>query len=1137
MLSQVNPSTRVCKLDAVLCAVAALAAMVIAAPSAPAAVPAAAWSLHSVQEPSSFQPSDTDDRYTLLLTNVGSIASSGPITITDTLAAGVVTAGPPTLNRSTAWTCVNAKGEAVGKGETKFTCKSGVEVSNQTESVAALRTAEPIIVPVEASPGAVGSNVVKVSGGGGAESSAAVPLVTEQPNIPFAPLTFSVSALGTSGAEETQAGAHPAALISTFDFTTASLPGVSGFGIEPAETARQIVIDLPAGVVGDPQAAPKCSLSDLANFGNCAPATQVGTLTLLRPSGATTDEPIFNLVPEHGYPAEFGVFERLIQRAVILYASVRTGSDYGLRVTSAPLDQFIEVDGSSAIFFGDPAVQDNTGQPPAAFFSNPTDCSQPNFQTTIHVDSWQHPGRFNADGTPDFTDPNWKTSPQPAISPKVTGCEALRFNPEIEVKPAEPETASADSPTGLSVDLRVPQNQDPYGLATPELKDAVVRLPAGMAVSPSAANGREACTPAQIALNDAGKPSCPDAAKIGSLEIVTPALTEPLKGSVYLAQQNANPFASLLAIYLVAEGSGVLLKLAGHVEADPVTGQLTTRFEGNPPFEGEPQQQFSDLKLHFFGGPRAALITPPACGSYPVISQLTPWSGGAPAEPPSGFTVASGCGVGGFAPSFTAGTANNQAGGYSAFSTTFSRHDGEQRLGSVQLQLPPGLLGKIAGIPQCPEAQANAGTCPAASQIGTATAGAGPGPDPVYVPQAGQPPNPVYLTGPYKGAPFGLSIVTHALAGPFDLGNVVVRAAINIDPHTAQITVTSDPLPTILQGVPLDIRTINVTVDRPGFMFNPTNCAPLSMTGTITSTAGASAAISSPFEAANCANLPFKPLFTVSTQGKTSKANGASLDVKVAQKAGEANIHKVDVQLPLALPSRLTTLQKACIQAQFEANPAGCPEGSFVGVATAHTPVLAVPLTGPAILVSHGGAAFPDLVIVLQGEGIRIDLVGNTNIKKGITFSRFETVPDAPISSFELKLPEGPHSALGANGNLCTSKLVMPTAFTGQNGAQVTQSTNIAVTGCGKPSIKITKAKIKGNTVLVTVTTSQQGTVTVSGNGLTTIRKTLAAGAHQLRVSLTQNGRTARKHHKKTKVKVSVKNSNGSSSKTMTLKL
>jgi hypothetical protein len=448
-------------------------------------------------------------------------------------------------------------------------------------------------------------------------------------------------------------------------------------------------------------------------------------------------------------------------------------------------------------------------------------------------------------------------------------------------------------------------------------------------------------------------------------------------------------------------------------------------------------------------------------------------------------------------------------------------------------------LAKIAGVPLCGEAQANAGTCGPESQLGTTSVLAGSGEHPLYVP-GGR----VYLTTGYKGQPFGLSIVVPAVAGPFNLGNVVIRAAIHIDPNTAQVTVLSNPLPQSRDGVPFRLRTVNVEINRAGgFTFNPTNCVQQSITATLTGAQGASANVASPFAVTGCKTLPFKPAFSASTQAKTSKANGASLVVKVAQKPGEANIHKVDLQLPLAFPSRLTTLQKACTEAQFNTNPAGCPEGSFIGTAKAVTPVLNASLVGPAILVSHGGAAFPDVKFILQGEGVEIVLDGKTDIKKGITYSKFETVPDAPISSFETVLPEGPHSILGTNipasakYSLCGQKLVMPTTITGQNGAQVTQSTNIAVTGCGKPSIKITKPKIKGNTVLLTVTTTQQGTVTVSGNGLKMIKKTLAAGAHQLKVSLTKNGRTARKHHKKTKVKASVKDSNGSSSKTITLKL
>jgi hypothetical protein len=373
-------------------------------------------------------------------------------------------------------------------------------------------------------------------------------------------------------------------------------------------------------------------------------------------------------------------------------------------------------------------------------------------------------------------------------------------------------------------------------------------------------------------------------------------------------------------------------------------------------------------------------------------------------------------------------------------------------------------------------AEAGVGACGSASQVGTLTTGAGPGTNPYYV--NGK----VYLTGPYKGAPFGLSIVNPVIAGPFDLGTVVVRAAIYIDPYTAQVTVTTDPLPQMIDGVPTDIRTINAVIDRPGFTFNPTNCSPMAVTGTVTGVEGATAAVSSRFQVGGCAGLAFKPKFTASTGGKTSNANGASLHVKLvpphegpqvttpgnasgtgtgtsgsasgsSAQTEESNIARVKVDLPKQLPSRLTTLQKACTAVVFDANPAACPAASVVASAKAITPILPVPLEGPAYFVSHGNEAFPQLILVLQGYGITIDLVGDTFISKaGITSSTFAHVPDAPVSSFELTLPQGKFSALTANANLCTVKggLKMPTEFVAQNGAVIHQSTPIAVSGCPK---------------------------------------------------------------------------------------
>jgi hypothetical protein len=388
---------------------------------------------------------------------------------------------------------------------------------------------------------------------------------------------------------------------------------------------------------------------------------------------------------------------------------------------------------------------------------------------------------------------------------------------------------------------------------------------------------------------------------------------------------------------------------------------------------------------------------------------------------------------------------------------TFSRSDQDQGLGGVTVQTPPGLLGVLKSVPLCGEPQAAQGACGQESLIGHTTVTAGPGSDPVSV--SGQ----VFLTGPYAGKPFGLSIVVPAAVGPFNLGTVVVRAGIAVDPHTAALTVSSSPLPTILQNVPLQVRQVNVTIDRAGFTFNPTDCEPLAVNATITSTEGASAQVASRFQAANCAALPFHPMFSAGSLAKTSRQEGAALDVKVAYPSGaQANIHSVAVTLPKQLPARLSTIQQACPEATFNANPAGCDAGSLIGTGTAQTPIFNNPITGPAYLVSHGGAAFPDVDLVLQAEGVTVLLVGHVSItKSGITSATFGEVPDAPISAFELSLPEGPHSGLSAVGSLCTEPLTMPTTITGQNGAQIVQQTRIKVTGCTTTKKKKHKAKKK----------------------------------------------------------------------------
>jgi hypothetical protein len=533
---------------------------------------------------------------------------------------------------------------------------------------------------------------------------------------------------------------------------------------------------------------------------------------------------------------------------------------------------------------------------------------------------------------------------------------------------------------------------------------------------------------------------------------------------MYLANQNENPFDTTLAAYVVVDDpiTCVLVKIAGEFLPDPVTGRLTAVFDENP------NLPFGDLKLHFFGGPRAELATPESCGTFTIGAELSPWSApdsGPAALPFANFLINKKC-PGGFSPTFTAGSTNLQAGAYTPFVASFGRSDTDQELQGLTVTLPPGLLADVGSVPLCDEADANTGTCPEASQVGTAQTGVGPGPDPLFVPGK------AYLTGPYNGGPYGLSVVVPAVAGPYNFGTVVVRQSLRIDPVTAQVTDVSDPFPTIIHGIPLRLRRVDVTLNRPGFTFNPTNCARLAFTGSIAGSPlgsprrlngtvgyatqpGASSSFATPFQVTNCATLKFAPKFAVSTNGKTSKANGAGLVAKLSEpnepQGNQANIARVKVELPKALPSRLTTLQKACTAAQFDTNPAGCPAASIIGHAVVHTQILPAPLEGPAIFVSHGGEAFPSLVMVLQGDNVTIDLTGTTFISKaGVTSTTFKTVPDTPFQTFELALPQGPYSALTGLGDLCTQKLSMPTEFIAQNGLIVHQTTPVGVTGCPK---------------------------------------------------------------------------------------
>ena len=940
------------------------------------------------------------------------------------------------------------------------------------------------------------------------------PVTISSAPVPFGVEDYELTHEEEGGTPATQAGAHPFQQTTSITLNQgADIGGLESVGhkphVNPAGLAKDLRFRWPAGLIGNPSAFPQCTdeqffaaaESGVANL--CPPQSAIGVaaVTVNEPSFLGVGEipvPLFNLKPHVGEPARFGFNVVEGNAPVVIDTSVRTGSDYGVTVSVNNITQAAAFLSSKVTVWGVPGdsrhdrqrgwacLLESSGrtdeplskggvgpcegsgeQHPPPFLSLPTSCTGP-LRSSVEGDSWSAPGPLQGLAS--------------TTMPALDGCNHLPFSAEIKVAP---DAQQASTPTGLNVDVHVPQEEDlnGAGLASSNIKDINVLLPEGVTTNPSSADGLEACSEAQIGYlpGESTPPSelrftetlpepllqglsfCPDAAKVGTVRIKTPLLPNPLEGSIYLAapapnaEEGQNPFKTLLALYIVAKDpiSGALVKLPGKITLDQQTGRIESSFENNP------QLAFEDAELHFFGGARAPLSTPPRCATYTTEATFTPWSGSPPIKSSSSLQITSGPNGGPcedplpFAPTLATGSPNINAGSFSALSTTISREDGNQNIENVQLRFAPGMSGILAGVPLCPEAQANAGTCDPASQIGETIVSVGLGGDPFTV-TAGK----VYLTEKYQGAPFGLSIVNPADAGPFHLGKVIVRARIEIDPLSAALTVSTGTIPHILDGIPLQIKHVNVSINRPGFTFNPTNCDPQSITGMIGSVEGASSPVSTPFQVTNCASLKFAPRFSVSTAGKTSKAAGASLSVKLSYPKAPfgtyANVAKVKVSLPKQLPSRLTTLQKACTAAAFAASPAGCPKESIVGHAKVLTPLLPVPLEGPAYFVSHGGEAFPDLTIVLKGYGVTVELVGSTSIKGGVTTSTFKATPDVPFSSFELTLPQGKFSALAANANLCTSKLAMPTELIAQNGALIKRSTPISVTGCKK---KLTRAQ------------------------------------------------------------------------------
>jgi hypothetical protein len=967
-------------------------------------------------------------------------------------------------------------------------------------------------VAVQPPAGASGGEAVGVSvAGGGAPSASFGRAVTVgMQGASFGVEEYGLSVEAEGGGQVTQAGAHPFQVTGTIALDQGADANVGALGSPgvapdagPVAPARDIVARLPPGLIANPKVISRCLSWQFAasveggEQDECPYDSAVGAASVTFVRGGQTSTvvaPIFNIEPEAGEPARFGFFVPGAGSSgagvpVVLNTGVRSGpgEDWGVDLSSAQIPEGSGISSARVTFWGVPGTSlhdeargwgclaETQGRPsgstlescihfeeshPPAFVTLPTACTGA-MPTSLEVDSWSGGGMqaFAA------------SEPLQALS----GCAGLKFSPTVETTPS---THSASSPSGLEFALNFDSEglTSGTGIAQSDLEKTVVTLPEGVTIDPSAGVGLGGCSSAQYAQATLDSPQgagCPEDSKLGTVTIETPLLFTTVEGTLYLAQPYDNPFSepghpsgSLIALYVIARSRaerGILVKLAGKVTADPVTGRLTVTFEGDPPLP------FEHFKFHFREGALAPLITPATCGSYTTSALLTPFS--APETAPeftSSFQITSGSegsacpgSLPPFSPTIQAGTLDPQAGVFSPFYVELARSDAMSEISTFSASLPEGLTANLSGVPFCAEsdielARTKTGaqeqaepSCPEASLIGHTLVGTGVGAVLDYVPGK------LYLSGPFHGDPLSVVSITSAVVGPFDLGTIVIRFALRIDPYTARVSIDpsgSEPIPTIIDGIVTHVRDIKVSIDRPNFTLNPTACEPAPTASTLTSPQGQTAIVSTPFVPDDCEELAFKPVLSVSTKAKTSKAGGASLSVKLTdpiQLGSEANIRTVKVDLPKQLPSRLTTLQQACTEKQFDANPAGCPSGSKIGYAKASTPILPVPLTGPAIFVSHGGEAFPSLILVLQGYGVTIDLVGATYISpQGITSTTFKTIPDEPVGSFELTLPQGKYSALTANANLCKSKLEMPTAFLAQNGASIHKTIKIAVTGC-----------------------------------------------------------------------------------------
>jgi hypothetical protein len=843
----------------------------------------------------------------------------------------------------------------------------------------------------------------------------------------------------------TQAGAHA-------DLTTAF--EVNSEKNTPIGLTRDVDFHLPPGVIGNPQAIPRCSLLQFGGSAEetCPVNTQVGAveLTLGGDSPGSFTEPLYNLEApkESDVVARFGFYAAIFPAIVnvrvdphdySLVASVE-GASAAAGLISAkttiwgvpanPIHNEFRITSKEALEHNGPPGGRPSGLPEVPFISNPTDCSLSR-QMTITATSYQEPESSTS-----------KTVP----FPKITGCGKLSFDPSFSLTPTNPE---ASAPTGVEADLTIPQDETAKGLATSTLKGAVVSLPEGMTINSAAGDGLAACSAEEVHFEENVPAQCPDAAKIGSAEIDVPALEHVLKGAVY--QRTPEP-GHLFRFWLVSDELGVHLKLPAEISTNPLTGQVTTLFLGIASLGGNPQVPVADIKLKIPNGARAPLATPPACGTYQTHYEFTPWSGKPPSVGGTPMQITSGCNKGGFSPLLSGGSVISSAGAFTPFTMTLTRQDGEAHPETLQVHLPQGLLAKLGGVPLCGDAEALSGNCPAASQIGTLAAASGVGPLPLWIPQPGKSPTAIYLAGPYKGAPYSIVAKVPAQAGPFDLGTIVNRSAIYVDPNTALATVKTDPLPQILEGVPILLRALHVEINKPEFTLNPTSCAPKQISATVQATNGAIATPSTPFQATNCAKLNYSPKLKLAFKGSTKRSGNPAVSATLTQPKGQANTAQASVILPSSEFIDQSHINNPCTRVQF--NEGACPPGSILGHASAVSPLLDKPLEGPIYFRSNGGEReLPDIVPDLNGQ-IHIILVGfiDSVHKKGSEVSRVRTrfmnVPDAPVTSFKVSFFGGKKGLIENHVPLCKKTRRVKLDFTAQNGRVSNTEPAISIAGC-----------------------------------------------------------------------------------------